>query len=69
MIFIYSQTLLSQLTVPEACCLQLPNMDLVSECLRGCFVAFNSCHTPFTDKKIGLSSLDWKSRRGVRDLG
>jgi hypothetical protein len=69
MIFIYSQTQLSQLTVPEARCLQLPNMDLVSERLRGCFVAFSSCHAPFTDKKIGVSSLDWKFGRGVRDLG
>jgi hypothetical protein len=69
MIFIYSQTQLSQLTVPEVRCLQLPNMDLVSERLRGCFVAFNSCHAPFTDKKIGVSSLDWKFGRGVRDLG
>jgi hypothetical protein len=69
MIFIYSQSQLSQLTDPEARCLQLPNMDLVLERLRGCFVAFSSSHAPFTDKKIGVSSLDWKSGRGDSNLG
>ena len=37
------------LKIIEARC--LPNMDLVSERLRRCFVAFSSCRTPFTDKK------------------
>ena len=47
MIFIYSQTHGFGLG-PQS-----------SERLRGCFVAFNSCNAPFTNKKIGVSSLDW----------
>ncbi|XP_062164855.1 phospholipase D delta-like [Alnus glutinosa] len=37
------------LKIIEARC--LPNMDLVSERFRRCFVAFSSCRAPFSDKR------------------